>query len=146
MSGIRGSNTRPEMMLRRALHARGLRYRLHDRRLPGKPDLVFPSRKAVVFINGCFWHGHDCHLFRWPQSRTDFWRAKISGNVVRDRKVRDELLGAGWRVLEIWECTLKGRKRRPLDEVTDECIAFLDGDAPMKVIGGDQTVAIETAP
>ncbi len=145
MSGIRGSNTRPEMILRRALHARGLRYRLHDRRLPGKPDLVFPSRKAAVFINGCFWHGHDCHLFRWPKSRTDFWHAKISGNVVRDQKVRAELITIGWRILEIWECTLKGRERMPLENVVEQAMAFIEGTAQAASIGSSSTVTISAS-
>src|SRR3954470_16295918 len=77
MAGIRGTNTAPEMILRRALHAEGFRYRLHDRRLPGKPDMVFPRHHAVIFAHGCFWHGHDCHLFKWPSTRPEFWQTKI---------------------------------------------------------------------
>src|SRR3546814_10547828 len=86
MSGIRSTNTKPEMILRRGLHAAGFRFRLHDRRLPGKPDLVFPRYSAVLFAHGCFWHGHNCHLFRLPATRTDFWAAKID----RNRQVRSE--------------------------------------------------------
>lgn len=143
MAGIRGGNTKPEMILRRALHALGLRYRLHDRSLPGKPDLVFRSRGAVIFVNGCFWHGHDCHLFRWPGSRADFWRAKISGNIIRDRKVRENLSTSGWRVLDIWECTLKGRKRWLLSDVIDQAVAFLGGNAANASIGSPATVPLE---
>src|SRR3546814_5856307 len=80
MSGIRSTNTKPEMILRRGLHAAGFRFRLHDRRLTGKPDLVFPRYSAVLFAHGCFWHGHNCHLFRLPATRTDFWAANINSN------------------------------------------------------------------
>lgn len=109
MSGIRGKNTRPEMFIRRALHARGFRYRLHRSGLPGKPDLVFATRAAVIFVHGCFWHGHDCPLFRLPSTRPDFWREKIESNRVRDERVKAELAVLGWRQLDIWECALKGR-------------------------------------
>lgn len=108
MAGIRGKDTRPEMILRRGLHARGFRFRLHDRRLPGSPDLVFPGRRAVIFVHGCFWHGHGCHLFRLPATRQEFWRAKIEGNAARDALAEGALAADGWRVLSIWECALKG--------------------------------------
>ena len=80
MAGIKGKNTKPEMLIRKALFAKGLRYRLHDKNLPGKPDLVFPKYKAVIFVQGCFWHGHDCHLFKWPTSNKEYWRNKINRN------------------------------------------------------------------
>src|SRR5687768_3202230 len=102
MSRIRGAHTKPEMLLRRALFARKLRYRLHDRALPGRPDLVFRSRRAVIFINGCFWHGHSCSLFRWPKSNVEFWRTKISRNKKRDGRNTRVLLENGWRVLIVW--------------------------------------------
>lgn len=143
MSGIRGRDTKPEMQIRRALHARGFRYRLHDRHLPGRPDLVFPSRKAVIFINGCFWHGHDCHLFRWPGTRPEFWRTKIGGNIARDERNRQLLLEAGWRVLDVWECALRGPERQSLEDVVDACVAFLTGDARSASIGTPQTVSVE---
>lgn len=142
MAGIGPANTKPELIIRRGLHALGYRYRLHTKDLPGRPDLVFPSRRAVIMIQGCFWHGHDCHLFRWPSTREEFWRAKISGNIVRDRRVRDQLLDLGWRVLEVWECTLKGRERRPVEDVLAGCVQFLDGDVPFASIGADQTVTL----
>lgn len=105
MALIRGKNTKPEMRVRRALHAAGLRYRLHDRRLPGKPDLIFPSRRVAVFVNGCFFHQHPgCSRARLPKSRRDFWEAKLRGNVERDRRKQAELAAAGWTVLVIWEC------------------------------------------
>ncbi len=125
MSGIRGTDTKPELEIRRGLHRRGFRYRLHDRRLPGRPDLVFPGRKAVIFVNGCFWHGHDCHLFRWPRSRKAFWRSKITGNRLRDIATRTRLLDEGWRVCSVWECALKGRKRQPADSVVGRCAVWL---------------------
>src|SRR3546814_6847927 len=84
MAAIKGSHTKPELLIRKALHAAGLRYRLHVKDLPGKPDLVFPRHRAVVFVNGCFWHRHDCHLFKWPATRQDFWREKIGRNVAND--------------------------------------------------------------
>ena len=117
MSGIRGKNTRPEMLIRRGLHARGFRYLLHDRRLPGKPDLVFPKHRAVIFVHGCFWHGHDCHLFKWPKTRKGFWRKKIDRNRWLDEQAIVELRKCGWRVGIVWECTVKGRTRL-LDERT----------------------------
>lgn len=140
MAGIGPANTRPEMLLRRGLHALGWRYRLHDRRLPGRPDLVFPGRRAVIFVNGCFWHGHDCHLFKWPRSREQFWRDKIAGNILRDERTRRDLEALGWRVADVWECTLKGRERLPLDQVLAEANAFLRGTAPRASIGAGQTV------
>lgn len=140
MAGIKGTDTRPEMTIRRGLHALGWRYRLHVRGLPGKPDIVFPTRRAVIFVDGCFWHGHDCALFRWPSTRPEFWREKIGGNIVRDRRVRSELLELGWRILDVHECVLKGRSRRPLNEVLAECVRFLEGDERCASIGGSQTV------
>jgi len=107
MAGIRGKDTKPEMIVRRALHARGFRYRLHDRKLPGSPDLCFPKYRAVIFVHGCFWHGHDCKLFVWPKSRPQFWRKKIEGNRARDLLRTKELLKANWRVCTVWECSLR---------------------------------------
>jgi DNA mismatch endonuclease (patch repair protein) len=118
MAGIRGKDTAPELFLRRSLHRKGFRYRLHVRDLPGKPDLVFPARRAVILIHGCFWHGHDCHLFKWPASRLDFWLAKIESNREHDEMVARLLLAAGWRTLTVWECAVKGRQRLPEEEIT----------------------------
>ncbi len=114
MSGIRGKNTRPELLIRKALHARGFRYRLHCD-LPGKPDICLPKHRAVIFVHGCFWHGHDCHLFRWPGTRPDFWRTKIGRNREVDSAAEAALLAAGWRVATVWECALKGRERLPVE-------------------------------
>ncbi|GHE74225.1 very short patch repair endonuclease [Camelimonas fluminis] len=130
MRGIRGKNTRPEMAIRRALHARGLRFRLHDRKLPGAPDLVFPKFRAVIFVHGCFWHGHGCHMFRWPATRAAFWRAKISHNQEVDARAASALLGDGWRVAEVWECALRGRRRQSINDIAATLAAWLASDAP----------------
>lgn len=136
MAGIRGKDTRPEMIVRRGLHARGLRYRLHDKNLPGTPDLVFPGRRAVIFVHGCFWHGHNCHMFRMPTSRTGFWREKIEKNVARDAIAERTLITKGWRVLTIWECALKGRGRLPLGAVLDQAAQWLANGRDHETIAG----------
>jgi DNA mismatch endonuclease (patch repair protein) len=131
MAGIRGTNTAPEMVLRSALHAQGFRYRLHDRRLPGKPDMVFPRFNAVLFAHGCFWHGHDCHLFKWPSTRPEFWKKKIGRNRENDTGNEARLAELGWRRGIVWECALKGRMRMPFDEVIGQCIAWLRSDVQL---------------
>ncbi|MEP4151084.1 MAG: very short patch repair endonuclease [Lentilitoribacter sp.] len=128
MAGIGSKNTKPEIKLRKALHGAGFRYRLHIKSLPGKPDLVFPKYKAVIFVNGCFWHGHDCRLFKWPKTRSNFWRHKIEGNIARDKRTREELLAIGWRVMTIWECTLKGRDKIPQLQYVNEVSEWLRSD------------------
>lgn len=125
MSGIRGKNTKPELMLRKALHARGFRYRIHCKDLPGNPDLCLPKYRAVIFVHGCFWHGHDCHLFKWPKTRPEFWAAKIARNCEVDRQAEAKLLEAGWRVATVWECALKGRERLSLDDIAACCADWL---------------------
>lgn len=126
MSGIRGKNTKPELIVRKALHARGFRYRLHCK-LPGKPDLCLPKYRAVVFVHGCFWHGHDCHMFKWPSTRPEFWREKIGRNRVVDAAVAAKLRADGWRVATVWECALKGRTRLPLEVMLDSLEPWLRG-------------------
>jgi len=111
MSGIRGRDTKPEKLIRSLLHAKGFRFRINRKDLPGRPDIVFPGRKAVIFVHGCFWHGHDCPLFRLPGTRTEFWAAKIGKNRENDARVTQALLDAGWRVGIVWECALRGRGR-----------------------------------
>lgn len=107
MAGIRGRNTRPELRLRSALHAAGLRYRIHRKELPGKPDLVFPKFRAVIFVHGCFWHRHPgCSKATSPSTRPDFWADKFAANVQRDARSRQSLLVSNWRVGTIWECTV----------------------------------------
>lgn len=112
MSRIKGKNTKPEMLVRKYLFSQGLRYRLYSKKLPGKPDIVLPKYKTVIFINGCFWHGHEgCRYFVIPKTRTDFWVNKININVQNDRIVSQLLEGMGWRVITVWECELKKDKR-----------------------------------
>ena len=127
MAGIKGKNTRPEIAIRKALHERGFRYRLHAKDLPGRPDLVFPKYRTVVFVHGCFWHRHDCHLFKWPSTRREFWEEKITGNASRDVLHKIRLIEAGWKIVIIWECAMKGKHRLPLDKVADLTIAALHG-------------------
>ena len=111
MALVRSRDTKVEMRVRKFLHATGLRYRLHDRRLPGAPDLVFSSRRIVVFIHGCFWHRHPgCPAARLPKTRQEFWIPKLNGNVIRDKRQQDELLRLGWKVLVIWECQTKNQE------------------------------------
>ena len=141
MSGIRGKNTKPELAIRSALHRRGFRFRLHRRDLPGKPDLVFTRLNAVLFVHGCFWHGHDCHLFRWPKSREEFWREKIGKNIERDRPQREALAEAGWRIGTIWECALKGKTRLPFESVVDQCATWLKSDIKTLEVSGDKARA-----
>jgi DNA mismatch endonuclease, patch repair protein len=136
MAGIRGRDTKPELTLRRGLHVAGFRYRLHDRALPGHPDMVFPRHRAVLFAHGCFWHGHDCHLFRWPSTRQEWWREKITRNRAVDARSEAALAEAGWRLGVVWECALKGRARLPLIEVLEACIAWLRSDVPRLEIRG----------
>jgi DNA mismatch endonuclease (patch repair protein) len=136
MAGIRGKNTKPEMTIRRGLHAKGFRYILHDKRLPGKPDLVFPKHRAVIFVHGCFWHGHDCHLFKWPKTRKDFWRTKIARNREVDARSARLLKVSGWRRGVVWECALKGRTRLPAGDVIARCGEWLLSEQPQLEIGG----------
>lgn len=118
MSGIRAKNTKPEIQIRRALHGAGFRFRLHDKGVPGKPDLVLPKHEAVIFVHGCFWHGHDCPLFRLPGTRQRFWKAKIERNRQRDSQVQEELMESGWRSATVWECALRGPARLGIEETT----------------------------
>lgn len=107
MAGIKSKNTRPEMLIRRQLHGMGFRYRLHSKQLPGKPDIIFPKYHAVIFVHGCFWHGHDCSLFKWPSSNKEFWKNKINSNRERDISNKQKLQAASWRVAIVWECAIR---------------------------------------
>lgn len=110
MSHIRSTNSKPEEKVRKYLFSKGFRYRKNDKRYPGKPDIVLPRYKTVIFINGCFWHKHDCPRFVWPSSNEEYWRPKISRNVERDRQVQLLLKEQGWNVIVIWECQLKEKE------------------------------------
>ena len=107
MSQIHSKNTKPEELVRKFLFSQGFRYRKNDAKLPGKPDIVLPKYKAVIFVNGCFWHGHEgCRYFVWPKNNAEFWKEKITGNIQRDKHNHQLLANQGWRVIEIWECQL----------------------------------------
>ena len=111
MSRIKGKDTKPEMLVRKFLFAKGFRYRLHDKKLPGKPDLVLPKYKTVIFVHGCFWHGHEgCKYFVVPKTRTDWWLAKINRNKELDQQAEEKLKELGWKVIVVFECDLKGSK------------------------------------
>ncbi|WP_413877168.1 very short patch repair endonuclease [Albidovulum sp.] len=134
MAGIKGKNTRPELSLRRALHARGFRYRLHSSKVHGRPDLVLPKHHAVVFVHGCFWHRHEgCRYATTPATRAEFWQAKFGANVARDSAVRGALLATGWRVATIWECAL--RKPEQVSVATDRLSAWLLTEANTLELG-----------
>jgi DNA mismatch endonuclease (patch repair protein) len=111
MRAIGQKNTKPELIVRRLLYQHGYRYRLHRKDLPGCPDLVFPGRRAVIFVHGCFWHGHECSVGHRPKSNQSYWNAKIEKNKARDKKKSEALTNLGWRVIEVWEC----ETRTPLD-------------------------------
>lgn len=137
MAGIRGKDTKPELALRRALHVRGFRFRLHSKVIDGRPDLVLSKYRAVVFVHGCFWHRHEgCRYTTTPSTRQEFWQAKFAANVTRDKAVREKLLEDGWRVATVWECAL----RKP-DEITasvDSLSAWLGSDEDRIEIGAKE--------
>lgn len=136
MSRIRGRDTKPEMLLRRGLHAAGLRFRLHAGDLPGRPDLVFPRHRTAIQVHGCFWHSHGCPMCKLPATRPEFWAAKLKGNRERDERTAQALRDAGWRLLTVWECSLKGPARLPLEAVLARCSEFIRGNAPVNEITG----------
>ncbi len=124
MSRIRDRDTKPELKLRKILWKRGYRYRIHYKRLPGKPDIVFPGRKKAIFVHGCFWHRHSCKYFKWPSTNKEFWRKKINDNVSRDSRNCEELGKKGWQYLVVWECEIKNKN---YDMLLNRIFAFLDG-------------------
>ncbi|MBA4327121.1 MAG: very short patch repair endonuclease [Polaromonas sp.] len=135
MSGIRGRNTKPEILIRSLLHRQGFRFRLHVRDMPGKPDIVLPRYRAVVFVHGCFWHGHSCPLFKLPGTRPDFWREKIERNQNNDNRAKRELLADGWRVGVIWECALRGAGKN-IEGVAQSLADWLRSDTPLIEVRG----------
>lgn len=121
MSKIASKNTIPEMIVRKSLHSRGFRYRLHDNKLPGKPDLVLPKYKTVIFVHGCFWHAHEgCKFYRMPKSNTDYWKKKIENNISRDIKNRKALQELGWNVIVVWECELKNNAEKRCSDLAKQ--------------------------
>lgn len=146
MSRIKGKDTKPEMMIRRGLHARGLRFRLHDRSLPGRPDLVLRKYNTAVFIHGCFWHAHGCFMSKIPATRRDFWEAKLAANAARDHKAVEAMQSSGWRVIVIWECALRGPRRWPGDAVIDHAVDFMKLSCqPLLDIAGSDPAVPHTA-
>lgn len=120
MANIRSKDTKPELLLRKAMHALGYRFRLHDRRLPGTPDLVFPRYRAAVFVHGCFWHRHEgCRFATMPATRPDFWKEKFDANVTRDLRHEKDLRAENWRVAVIWECDIKRSAQDAARELSD---------------------------
>ena len=111
MSRIRSTGNKPEEIVRKYLFSQGFRYRKNDKRYPGKPDIVLPKYKTVIFVNGCFWHMHDCGRFVWPSSNEEYWRTKIERNIERDKQAVDQLRSDGWNVIVVWECELKAKNR-----------------------------------
>jgi DNA mismatch endonuclease (patch repair protein) len=137
MAGIRGKNTKPELLVRTLLTQAGVRYRLHRTDLPGTPDIVVPSRQAALFVHGCFWHVHEnCRFATWPTTRPDFWRNKLGRNAERDADAVAMLNMLGWRVLVIWECSTRLRSRTPL--LAKELLAWIDGDEPYGEIAAEK--------
>jgi len=139
MAGIKGKNTKPELLLRKALHRLGFRYSLHSKKIPGRPDIVFPARKSVIFVHGCFWHGHDCILGRpIPNTRRVFWTTKIDRNRKRDAEVRRQIAAIGWRFAVVWECAIRGRSRIGLEETSRRVAAWLrSSDQSLIEVRGD---------
>lgn len=123
MSRIRSKDTKPEMAVRRLLHGLGFRYVLHDRRLPGRPDLVFPATRKVIFVHGCFWHGHTCGRGFRPAKNAEFWAAKIDGNATRDASQLESLAAEGWQSLVVWECEVRPRD---MDRLAERLVHFLE--------------------
>ena len=138
MSAIKGKDTKPELIVRKGLFARGFRFRLHEKKLAGKPDLVLRKYNAAIFVNGCFWHGHQCRLFKWPETRADFWRNKIQRNEANDSRNLHLLRTSGWRIMLIWECALKGKSEKEIDRALDRAAAWLCGQGKFLEIADDE--------
>ena len=132
MSKIKSKDTKPELLVRRYLHSKGFRYKLHDKNVPGSPDLVLPKYRAVVFVHGCFWHRHEnCRLAYQPKTRIDFWQKKFADNIERDSRVKEQLSRTGWRTLVIWECATRSPD---WSLFLDEASAWISGDSGYKEI------------
>jgi DNA mismatch endonuclease (patch repair protein) len=126
MSRVLSRNTAPEIIVRRLLHSVGYRFRLHRRDLPGTPDIVLPKHGVAIFVHGCFWHGHNCPLFRLPETRPDFWSSKIEGNRMRDKAARRSLLELEWRSITVWECAVRGRWRLERSELAAKVTSLIE--------------------
>jgi DNA mismatch endonuclease, patch repair protein len=137
MAGIRSKDTKPELIIRKGLHRMGLRYRLHDKKLPGRPDLVFPKYRAVIFVNGCFWHGHDCPDFRLPKTRTEFWSEKIAATKLRDLRARSALDRLGWHHETVWECAVRRKDEGAHERIVAILADWLQVGPVMFETGGE---------
>ena len=142
MRAIRSKNTRPEIVVRQLLHASGFRYRLNLSNLPGKPDIVFPKYKAVIQVNGCFWHGHTCKFFKLPATRPSFWQDKINKNRANDNKSSQSLNNLSWRVATVWECAVRGKQKTDLDQLRVILIEWLQSPK----ITGDDRLSVPVQP
>lgn len=136
MSKIKGKNTKPEKMVRSALHAEGYRFRLHRKDLPGNPDIVLPKYRAAIYVNGCFWHGHECPLFKWPKTREEFWRTKILENMHRDQKNYRKIISMGWRVCVVWECSIRSRSHETQNASMQRLTEWLNAGSSFYEIQG----------
>ena len=134
MSLVRQKSTGPELIIRKALHHRGFRYRLNVESLPGSPDLVFPKYRAVIFVHGCFWHRHGCKATTTPGTRQEFWQAKFKDNVSRDKRNIEELRNISWRVMVVWECVLK-KNKKSLNHIVDDVVKWLRSGEVLAEIG-----------
>lgn len=139
MAAIKSRNTGPEMIIRKLLHSLGFRFRLHNKKLPGTPDITLPKYKTLIFINGCFWHKHDCELFKLPKSRSLFWSEKLRTNKQRDVLNINKLLSLGWKIIIIWECSLKGRSKLPLEYIGERLVYEINHPNTL-----DRIVSIDT--
>ena len=146
MRAIRSKDTWPEKAIRKALHGQGFRYRTHVSALPGRPDIVFRRYRAVIFVHGCFWHGHDCGLFRPPTTRPIFWRDKIRRNRERDAEVQKSLAARGWRCLTVWECAFRGPDRQEFGMLVDEIAAWLTNEGKGAEVRGTGWTTTEYIP
>ena len=138
MASISAKDTKPELALRKSLHQRGYRYRLHVKNLPGKPDLVFHKFNAILFINGCFWHGHDCRLFRIPGTNQNYWTKKFDANRIRDGRNKRLLLDLNWRVLTVWECSMRGRDKLEPDRLISTIEDWMNGNSRLSEVRGSE--------
>jgi DNA mismatch endonuclease (patch repair protein) len=138
MQAIRHKDTKPEILVRKALFRKGFRYSLHRKDLPGKPDLTLAKHRAVVQVNGCYWHFHGCHLSKVPDTDSDWWREKLQTTRARDQRNREALAASGWRVCEVWECTLRGKNRWNLANVVSQIKNWLNSDSNCLKIGGER--------
>ncbi len=127
MAAIKSKNTKPELFVRSLLYSNGFRYRIHEKKLPGTPDIVFHKRKAVIFVHGCFWHGHECENFRVPKTRRGYWMEKIGKNIQRDHTNIKKILNQDWRVGVVWECSMRGKNRLETELLLSTLCGWLNG-------------------